>query len=106
MITDIKLVGVNYISKSSKILLKNAKDSLVIFKREPTNAYDKNAIKLYLVKDDSLLAKIGYVSRDRCLEVLNAWLPAEVEYGYGHLCGTLKVSFEGTITADQIHEKI
>ena len=66
----IKVVGVMFEGRQElleELYDISAKEIIVVLRREPSNTYDKNAIKVVLIHEKSEF-EVGYISADNAVE--------------------------------------
>jgi hypothetical protein len=99
-----KIVGQNFRALESRKLLKDLPiGGFVAFKREPTNPYDENAVKVFVFNKSGTprnLVHVGYIARDGAKELSADWV------GTGYMQGILEsknfVKVTGSISVEDI----
>ena len=90
---NIKAVGVTFENRQGGLwsVLKSGQKFKTILRREPSNKYDANAVKILVQREDGVTVHVGYVPRN-----ISFWLAQKMDAGLivhafnGHVIGRKK----------------
>jgi hypothetical protein len=105
---NITLAGANFRPADAKDFIKTMlnRDTKVLLQRDPTNAYDSNALKIVCLDDMDDEVFIGFVPKTDNA-VLAMALDADGEYSIQHtgFIGTIQPTFRIEFTPPSIEER-